>query len=439
MSDAAGADSGPAESGGTGHLGVLATWRQTPGPVRALLAGVFVSRLAGFLVIFLVLYLTHRGFSSSQAALGLGMYGAGSIVGTFVGGYLSDRISARAAVMVSMGGAAVLLVSIIYLKVYVLILLATLLVGGVGVIYRPAAQSVITELTPPGQLVMVTAMYRLCLNLGTTAAPLIGVALIHFSYSLLFWGEAIASLGYGLIALRFLPRTRTPATAAADRAAETPVRKSRSGYLAMLGDVRYLFFLLAFLLLCLVYVQYVAIVPLAIVKAGLPLWWYGAVVALNAVIVVTCEVAATRWVQAWPKRLTVLVGFSLLAAGYAVYAIKLIPVFLIAGTLIWTLSEITGTPTVYAYPGLVAPDHLRGRYFGAMHSMYNIGATLGPIFGVILFDHIGQKVFLWAALVAVAAAITSQIGVRSIDTAHARQAAPDPVSPAPASAESAAP
>ncbi|MGD0064099.1 MAG: MFS transporter [Streptosporangiaceae bacterium] len=441
MSDAAGAESGPAESGGTGHLGVLATWRQTPGPVRALLAGVFVSRLAGFLVIFLVLYLTHRGFSSSQAALGLGMYGAGSIVGTFVGGYLSDRISARAAVMVSMGGAAVLLVSIIYLKVYVLILLATLLVGGVGVIYRPAAQSVITELTPPGQLVMVTAMYRLCLNLGTTAAPLIGVALIHFSYSLLFWGEAIASLGYGLIALRFLPRTRTrtPATAAADRAAETPVRKSRSGYLAMLGDVRYLFFLLAFLLLCLVYVQYVAIVPLAIVKAGLPLWWYGAVVALNAVIVVTCEVAATRWVQAWPKRLTVLVGFSLLAAGYAVYAIKLIPVFLIAGTLIWTLSEITGTPTVYAYPGLVAPDHLRGRYFGAMHSMYNIGATLGPIFGVILFDHIGQKVFLWAALVAVAAAITSQIGVRSIDTAHARQAAPDPVSPAPASAESAAP
>ena len=206
MSGEAGAESIPAESPGTGHLGVLATWRQTPGPVRALLAGVFVSRLAGFLVIFLVLFLTHRGFSSGQAGLALGLYGAGTVVGTFVGGYLSDRISARAAVLISMGGSALLLVSIIYLKIYLLILLATLLVGGVSVIYRPAAQSVITEMTPPGQLVMVTAMYRLCLNLGTTAAPLIGVALVQVSYSLLFWGEAIAALGYGLIALRFLPR-----------------------------------------------------------------------------------------------------------------------------------------------------------------------------------------------------------------------------------------
>ena len=431
MSSEAGVGAIPAEVHGTGHLGVLATWRQTPRSVRALLAGVFVSRLAGFLVIFLVLFLTHRGFSSSQAGLALGLYGAGSIAGTFVGGYLSDRIGARAAVLISMGGSALLLVSIVYLKIYLLILLATLLVGGVSVIYRPAVQSLITDMTPPGRLVMVTAMYRLCLNLGTTAAPLIGVTLAQVSYDLLFWGEAAAALGYGLIALRFLPRkpsaTAAAATAAA-AAAEAAAKESRSGYLALLGDPRYLLFLLSFLLLCLVYVQYVAIVPLAIVKAGLSLWWYGAVVTLNALIVVTCEVAATKWIQAWPKRLTVLVGFGLLAVGYAGYGIKMIPAFLILGTLIWTLSEITGTPTVYAYPGLVAPAHLRGRYLGAMHSMYNIGATLGPIFGVMLFDHIGQKVFLWAALVAVAATVISQLGVRNIDLPHTFSPAEKPAS-----------
>jgi MFS family permease len=404
-----------AEIPGTGHLGVLATWRQTPSSVRALLAGVFVSRLAGFLVIFLVLFLTHRGFSSSQAGLALGLYGAGSLVGTFVGGYLSDRIGARTAVLISMGGSALLLVSIIYLKTYLLVVLAALLVGGVSGIYRPAVQSLIADTTPPSQRVMVTAMYRLCLNLGTTAAPLIGVALVQVSYNLLFWGEAIAALGYALIALRFLPRRPTPTAAAAT---EAPGGKSRSGYLAVLGDLRYLLFLLSFLLLCLVYVQYVAILPLAIVKAGLSLWWYGLVVTLNALIVVTCELAATKWIQAWPKRLTVLVGFGLLAVGYAVYGIKMIPVFLILGTLIWTLSEITGTPTVYSYPGLVAPAHLRGRYLGAMHGMYNIGATLSPIFGVMLFDHIGQKVFLWAALTAVAATVISQIGVLNIDPSH---------------------
>jgi MFS family permease len=420
------AESTTAEVRGTAPLGVLATWRQTPPAVRALLAGVFVSRLGGFLVVFLVLFLTHRGFSSGQASLALGLYGAGSIAGTFTGGYLSDRVSARTAVLISMGGSALLLVSIVYLQAYPLIVLATLLVGAVSGIYRPATQSVLAELTPPGQLVMVTAMYRLSVNLGTTAAPLIGVALAQVSYDLLFWVEAIAVLSYGLIALRFLPRKPRPAATAPPQA---PPGGPRPGYLALLGDRPYLFFLLSFLLVSVVYVQYVAIVPLAVVRAGLGLWWYGMVVALNALIVVTCEVAATRWVQAWPRRLTVLAGFGLQAAGYALYGIRLIPVLLVLGTVVWSLGEVTGTPTVYAYPGLVASGNLRGHYFGAMHSMYNIGATLAPVLGVLLFDHIGQRVFLWVALVAVAAAAISQLGVQDIGRRGAHPAEASPARP----------
>jgi MFS family permease len=432
------ASAGKVESG---HLGVIATWRQTPGPARALLAGVFVNRIAGFLTIFLILFLKRRGFSTGEAGIALGLYGAGAVVGTFVGGYLSDRISARAATIISMGGSALLLISIIYIKIYALILVAAVLLGLVSAIYRPAAQTIITDLVPPSQLVMVTAMYRLCLNLGTTVAPLIGVALFNVSYTLLFWVEAAAALIYLVIALRYLPRKPRPAAVGAT--ATTPQEKAPKGsYLDVLRDVRYDFFLLSFLVLCLVYVQYTAILPLAITAAHLSLWWYGAVITLNAAIVVTCEVVATKWVQTWPKRLTVLTGFALLALGYAVYGIKMIPVFLILGTLIWTISEITGTPTVYAYPGLVAPAHLRGRYFGAMQSMYGLGSTLGPIFGVLLFERVGQAAFWWAALVAVLATGLSQIGVRNIDTSvpepmagqTAGQAAPAPAGAEPAGA-----
>ncbi len=164
----------PVRPGSAAPAGVLATWRETPRQAKALLAGVFVSKLAGFLQIFLVLFLTSRGFSSGQAGLALGLYGAGAVVGTFVGGSLSDRLSARTATLISMLGSALLIVSIIYLDQYLLLLLAVLLVSTVGQLYRPAAQSLITELTPPNRLVMVTAMYRLCLNLGTTVAPLAG-------------------------------------------------------------------------------------------------------------------------------------------------------------------------------------------------------------------------------------------------------------------------
>lgn len=418
----------PAGDEAPGHLGVLATWRQTPTEAKALLAGVFVGRLAGFLQIFLVLFLTHRGFSPGQAGLALGLYGAGAVLGTFAGGWLSDRLSARTATLISMLGSAALLVSILYLGIYPLILLAVILVSMVGQLYRPAAQSMLTELVAPAQLVMVTAMYRLCLNLGTTAAPLIGVALVSVSYDLLFWAEALAALTYGLIALKYLPRRAKMAAAPAKA-----TREARSGYWAVLADWRYTFYLAAVLLIMVVYSQYTAALPLAIQGAGLSLWWYGAVVTLNAAVVVSLEVVATKYVQTWPLRMTALMGFGLIAIGYGTYALGIIPFFLILGTLIWTASEIIGGPTTFAYPGMVAPAHLRGRYFGAMQSAVGLGGTIGPIIGVALWNNIGQGVWLWASAVGVMSAVCAGIGMRTPGTPDV--AAPEsPVTLEPATA-----
>ncbi|MEO7260462.1 MAG: MFS transporter [Jatrophihabitantaceae bacterium] len=391
-----------------GPLGVLATFRQTPPAVKAILAGVFVGRLAGFLVIFLVVFLTERGFSTGQAGFALGVYGAGAVVGSFVGGWATDRLSARAATAISMLGTPVLIISILYIKAFALILLAVFLVGSVGQLYRPAAQYLITELTPPGQLVMVTAMQRLALNLGTTVTPLIGTALLSISYSLLFWAEAIASVAYGLIALVALPPKMKPV----ETPGETAVAPPKAGYRAVLSDWRYLFFLAAVFFITVVYAQYTAALPLAIVASGLSLWWYSAVVSLNAVIVATCEVLATKWVQTWPMRVTALSGFGLVAIGYTVYAIGIAPALLILGTIIWTASEITGAPTTFAYPGMVAPVHLRGRYIGAMQTLFGLANAVGPILGIAIWAAFGQAVFAWAAGVAALATLCALIGMR---------------------------
>jgi len=390
-----------------GPLGVLATYRRTPPAVKAILAGVFVGRLAGFLVIFLVVFLTHRGFTTGQAGFALGVYGAGAVVGSFVGGWATDRLSARAATAISMLGTPVLIVSILYLKAYPLVVLAVFLVGTVGQLYRPAAQYLITELTPPSQLVMVTAMQRLALNLGTTVTPLIGTALLSISYSLLFWAEAVASVAYGLIALVALPPRKKPVEAT-DGAPAPP----RAGYRAVLSDWRYLFFLAAVFFITAVYTQYTASLPLAIVESGLSLWWYSAVVSLNAVIVATCEVLATRWVQTWPMRVTALSGFGLVAIGYTVYAIGITPALLILGTIIWTASEITGAPTTFAYPGMVAPVHLRGRYIGAMQTVFGLANAIGPVLGLAIWAAAGNAVFAWAAGIAALSTLCALIGMR---------------------------
>lgn len=189
--------------------------------------------------------------------------------------------------------------------------------------------------------------------------------------------------------------------------------KPRSSYLDVLNDRKYLLYLLGFLLMHLVYTQYIASLPLAVKAGGVSTWWYAAVITINGAFIVTCEVWTTKFVQNWPLRVAQLFGYGLLAAGYAVYAIDMTPVFLVIGTLLWTLSEIIGAPTIWSYPGMVAPEHLRGRYFGALHSTASLGSTLGPILGILLFEQVGQRVFVWAAVVGVLATIVGRLGMHA--------------------------
>jgi MFS family permease len=396
-----------------------------PRQVKALIAGVMVSKLAGFLQIFLILFLVHRGFSSGQAALALGLWGAGVVVGTFTGGWLSDRLSARTAILISMFGSAGLMISIVYIRVYALLLLVVFAVSTVNQLYRPASQSLIAEFTPSAQQVMVTAMYMLCFNVGIVVAPLIGTALASISYYLLFWTEGLALLAFGVIALLALPRR---AKVGPDKPTPDTPTQSRGGYLAVLADWRYVTFLGAFLLISVVYCQYTAALPLSIKQSGLSMWWYGAVLSLNGIICATCQIAATKFIQKWPLLLVQLIGFGLLPLGYGIYAIAIVPALLIIGTVVWTIADLVGVPTIFAYPGMVAPAHLRGRYFAALQGVHGIGLSFGPFLGVLLLDNFGQRAWLWLAGIGLLATVIGQVGLR-------RPAAKDAATPEPLEAE----
>ena len=195
--------------------GIWATFRESPRAVKAILAGVFINRLGGLLNIFLVLFLTSKGYSTEQATFALGVYGGGAVLGVLIGGALADRLGARTATVISMAGSGALLAALLYLPNYTLLLITIALVSLVAQMYRPASSTLLAELTPKSRLVMTMAMYRFGLNLGTTAAPLIGFALYSLndnSYTLLFWADAAVAFLYAIVAFLVLP-ARTPKAA----------------------------------------------------------------------------------------------------------------------------------------------------------------------------------------------------------------------------------
>ncbi|MGP3684315.1 MFS transporter [Streptomyces sp. IBSNAI002] len=412
------------------HVGIKTVWRESPTAVKSLLVGTAVNRLGGFIQVFMVLYMTQRGFSDTQAGIALGVYGAGTVLGVLTGGWMSDRIGPRLTIMSTLVGSALLFPAVLYLDGYPAILAVIGVGAALSQAYRPASTSMISQLIPAERQVMIFAMVRLAINLGTTAAPLLGAALVTVSWDFLFWGEALAILVFAAVAGVTLPRG--PGEAAGSKeAAHTEEPGAAAGrkpsYLAVLSDGRYVLFLVAMFVSSVIYIQYVSTLPLTVKHLGLSTGVYAAMVALNGALVITCELLVAKVVQRWPARIAVIAGVALTGIGMSLYALPWGIAALVIATLVWSLGEIIGYPTLFfAYPAQAGPPELRGRYLGASNSLYGLGTAVGPFLGVTLWNRFGDGLWLGCGSLGLLAVGAAWLGVRPTGAADREPARTEP-------------
>jgi predicted MFS family arabinose efflux permease len=399
-------------SADTAAAGVLTTLRESPRPVKVLIAGMLVNRLGSFLHAFLVLYLIDRGYSATYAAVALGALGVGGVAGGLVGGWVTDKLGSRRTIVVSGLGTALATASILYAPGFLGAVGCALLVGALGQAYRPASSALLAAYTPQARYTMVFAMYRLATNLGGTGGPLIGVALIAVSYTALFLVEAAVLVLYALVALAWLPPdppAPEPAVSSTqDDQAPAPAR-------SVLADRRYLLFLLAVLLVSTVYVEYLAGLPLLVHDRGLSTTVYGVLVAVNGLIVAALELPATRYTQRWAPRTAFMANIALIGAGMTMYAFAPGVAGLVLATVVWSVGEIVGAPTMFSYPARIAPPALRGRYLGAGNAAISIAFAAGPVLGAQLWTVAGDGLWIACGAVSVVAVAAAYGGMRSHD------------------------
>jgi len=71
------------------------TSRALPRPAWILFFGTFLNKFGAFVVPFLTLYLTGRGYTVGQVGLVVGAYGVGNLLASLLGGHLADRLGRR--------------------------------------------------------------------------------------------------------------------------------------------------------------------------------------------------------------------------------------------------------------------------------------------------------------------------------------------------------
>ena len=343
--------------------------------------GTIVNRLGGFVVPFLSLYLTSaRGIPVSQAGLVVALYGGGSFLSQLVGGELTDRLGRRPVLLMSLLGAPPLLVALGFASPLWLICALTLVIGFVTELYRPAVSAAVSDLVPAESRTRAFGLMYWAINLGAALAPMIAGLMAHVNYVLLFIGDGLTTLLYGLIVLW---RVRETQPQEAVHAARVPIA-------GRIQQLRREPVLLAFSFLTLffglIYAQGIVTLPLDMVNHGLGPASYGLAAAANGILIVLVTIQLSKQISKWRPFGAMAVAAILLGVGFGlnVWATTL-PMYIL-GVVIWTLAEIIGatiSPTIIAD---LSPVELRGLYQGIFGSAWGLSFFLGPIIGSYIFD-----------------------------------------------------
>jgi MFS family permease len=349
--------------------------RSLPARVWIVSLGILVNRVGNFLPVFIVLYLTGRGYSAGAAGFVLGVSGLGNVLGNAVGGTLADRLGRRWTIVVSAVPTAGLTAAVPYLGSFAVIVAVVGLIGVTSQIYRPAAAAVLLDsVTTNQERLAAFGVFRFAMNVGAALGGVIGGLLASTSYKELFLGNAAACLLFGAVVavlLRDAPR------AEAAKADET----SAGGYRQALADRRLTRFLLMTLVGEFVYIQSTVGLPLHVTEVGLTARDFGLLIGLNGLLVLALELPLTGLVARYRAEYVLAVGNLFIGLGLALTGLATGMPLLAVTVLLWTFGEMATSSVAAAYLGSLAPPRLVGRYQGLYGVAYTIGTGAGPLLG----------------------------------------------------------
>lgn len=116
--------------------------------------------------------------------------------------------------------------------------------------------------------------------------------------------------------------------------------------------------------------------------------FYAIMLSLNALLVVIFQIPLTSWIESKGSLFAIILGNIFISIGYIGFCFSPNLVFLLISIFVFTVGEILYFPAASAMVDRIAPDHLRGTYYGAQSFLY-FGKFIGPILGGFLLNQLG--------------------------------------------------
>jgi len=350
----------------------------------------FVNRSGTMVVPFMTLYLTspEQGYSISKAGYVVGLFGAGSLVGAWIGGRLTDTIGFYRVQFATLLGGGILFIVLGQMSNYPMICLFSFLVSFVNEAFRPANSTAIAFYSKEENRTRSYALNRLAINLGWAFGGAMGGILAGYNYQLLFWVDGITNIVAAFLLLVFLRK----AGRAASRTQQESI-PARPAY----RDRTYMIFILLCMAFACCFFQLFTNLPVYFKKElHLSEPFIGMLMALNGILIALVEMVLIYKLEKRNRNTTyitagmILVGLSFLlliipAAGIAI-AIGMI--------ILVTFGEIFSMPFMNSYWISRTQSSNRGQYAALYTMAWSAAQIIGPVGGAQLADRFGFTV-LW--------------------------------------------
>jgi predicted MFS family arabinose efflux permease len=349
----------------------------------------FVNRSGTMVIPFMTVYLTTKmGFSLQQAGVAMTLFGLGSLTGSYLGGYFSDKIGYYRVLFWSLflGGAMFILFG--FVKSLHGIFLMIFLLSTIGEAFRPATMSALAAHSKPENRTRSYSLMRMSINLGFTIGPAVGGLLAAWKgYQVLFWVDGLTCIASAIFFRVFLNPNKAVNAAAVEKSTE-PVPLSMSPY----RDKQYLIFLLLTTIGAAVFLQLVSTLPVYYKQEmNLSDGKIGMLLALNGLLVFLLEMPMVFTLERKMKRLN-CIGAGLLMYGFGYVVLNSAPqsmAIAVLGMVSLSVGEIFNMPFSNSYALSRTTDANRGKYMGLYSMTYSLAHITGPYFSMRIAANLG--------------------------------------------------
>jgi predicted MFS family arabinose efflux permease len=348
-------------------------------------------------LLFTSLYLTRElNFTIAEAGVSLSFYGIGSVLGSYAGGWLTDRKNFFDIMIFSLVSCGLILLLMLTTKSPFLITTIIFLYAFAADIFRPANSKAIAAYSTPENRTRSVSLVRLAINLGFSFGPAAGGFIaLYFGYKWLFVVDSLTSFIAAFMLYVYLPRQKDEIR---DPGSVVLGDTKTSAY----RDVPYLFFILLVAFYGMGFFQLFASIPQYFNKeCHYTEDTIGLLLALNGLLVVLIEMPLVTFLEKRQRIFPFIVTGTLfipLALLILLFG-KGILMFAVIYTFIITLSEIFAMPFMMNY-SLSRPKKERQGQYSALYSIsYGLANIAAPLIGLGIAGKYGFDKMFWFFIV----------------------------------------